>query len=60
MFDALDELDAAVEKLATCEAVPDIAPLSQLVERLEYQRLRAIAAFDRSGAWQADGALTTA
>ena len=58
MFDVLDELEAAVEKLATCEAETDLARLSQLVERLEYQRLRAIAAFDRqwrvAGRWCAD------
>jgi hypothetical protein len=60
MFDVLDELEAAVEKLATCEAETDVARLSQLVERLEYQRLRAVAALDRSGAWRADSALTTA
>jgi hypothetical protein len=60
MFDVLDELEAAVEKLATSEAETDVARLSQLAERLEYQRLRAVAALDRSAAWQSDGALSTA
>jgi Domain of unknown function (DUF222) len=60
MFDTLDELEAAVDKLAASEAEPDVARLSRLAERLEYQRLRAVAALDRGGAWQADGALSSA
>jgi hypothetical protein len=60
MFDPLDDLDAAVDKLAASEAAVDVARLARLAERLEFQRLRAVAALDRSGAWRAEGAHTTA
>jgi Domain of unknown function (DUF222)/HNH endonuclease len=60
VFDTLDELEVAIEKLAASEAEPDVARLSQLAERLEFQRLRAVAALDRSEAYVAGGALTAA
>ena len=60
MFDPLDDLEAAVDKLAASEAAVDVPRLARLAERLEFQRLRAVAALDRSGAWRAEGALTTA
>ena len=60
MFDPLDDLEAAIDKVAASEATLDLARLSMLVERVEFQRLRAVRTLDRSDAWQADGALTTA
>ena len=60
MFDPLDDLEAAVDKLAASEAAVDVPRLARLAERLEFQRLRAVAALDRSGAWRAEGALTIA
>ena len=60
MFDPLDVLEEAIDKVAASEATVDVARLTMLVERLEFQRLRAVREVDRSGAWQADGALTMA
>ena len=60
MFDVLDDLEAAVEKLAADEGVVDVVRICELAERLEFQRLRAIGEFDRSGAWAADGFVSTA
>ena len=42
MFDPLDDLDAAIDKVAASEATVDVARLTMLVERLEFQRLRAV------------------
>ena len=60
MFDPLDELEAAIDKLGASEASVDVLRLTKLSERLEYQRLRAVAAFDRSGAWLDVGCLSAA
>ena len=60
MFDPLDELEAAIDKLGASEAPVDVLRLTKLSERLEYQRLRAVAAFDRSGAWLDVGCLSAA
>ena len=64
MFDPMDLVEEAIDKLAASEVAGeggvDVARLTMLVERLEFQRLRAVREVDRSGAWQADGALTMA
>ena len=60
MFDPLDELEEAIDKLGASEAPVDVLRLTKLSERLEYQRLRAVAAFDRSGAWLDVGCLSAA
>ena len=44
MFDPLDLLEEAIDKLAASEATVDVARLTTLVERLEFQRLRAVRA----------------
>src|SRR5512140_641416 len=54
MFDVLDGLEAAVDKLAAEDGFVDVVRLSRLAERIEFQRLRAVAAFDRSGSWAAE------
>jgi hypothetical protein len=56
MFDVLDDLEAAVGKLVASEPTgAHVERLSLLTERLEFARLREVAAFDRSGAWAAEG-----
>ena len=60
MFDVLDDLEVAIEKIAAAESMLDVERLSVLAERLEFQRLRAVSAFERSGEWAADGFVSTA
>jgi len=50
MFDVLDDLEVAIDKVAASEARLDVERLSRLAERVEFQRLRAVSAFERSGA----------
>ena len=60
MFDVLDELEGAVDKVAADECTLDVERLSRLAERVEFLRLRAIGQYDRSGGWAADGYVSTA
>jgi hypothetical protein len=60
MFDVLDDLEAAIDKLAADEGSVDVVRLCELAERLEAQRLRAVAAFDRSCSWAAEGFVSPA
>jgi hypothetical protein len=60
MFDVLDDLEEVIDKLAADEGFVDVVRISRLVERLEFQRLRAIGEYDRSGAWAADKFVSTA
>jgi hypothetical protein len=60
MFDVLDELEEAIDKLAAGEADVDVVRLSRLAARLEFQRLRAVRRLDRSRRYAADGALSAA
>ena len=64
MFDVLDvlldDLDAAIDKVAACESVFDVERLCRLADRVEFLRVRAIGAFDRSGDWQLNGFLSAA
>jgi len=60
MFDVLDELEAVIDKVAAFEGSVDVERLCVQVERLEFQRLQAIGAYDRSCVWQAEGFLSTA
>ena len=55
MFDPLDDLEAVLDKLAADEGTVDVARVSKLAERLQFQRLRAIGAYDRSAGWLLDG-----
>ena len=55
MFDVLDDLETAIDKLAADEGVVDVERISALVERLEFQRLRTVGAYDRSCGWAAEG-----
>jgi len=59
MFDVLDDLETAIDKLAADEGVVDVERISQLVERLEFQRLRTVGAYDRSCGWAAEGFVST-
>jgi hypothetical protein len=60
MFDVLDDLESVVDKLAAGEGSVDVERTCRLAERLEFQRLRAIAAFDRSSGWAAEGFVSSA
>src|SRR4051794_14732220 len=60
MFDLLDDLEDAIEKLAAGEGFVDVARISKLAERLEFERLRAVGEFDRSCSWAAEGYVSSA
>jgi hypothetical protein len=60
MFDVLDDLEAVIDKIAADETAIDVERISRLPERLEGQRLRAVAAYDRSCDWAAAGYASTA
>ena len=55
MFDPLDELEAAIDKVAAFEGVVDVERIARLCERVEFLRVAAVGAYDRSGAWELDG-----
>ena len=60
MFDALTELEHAIDKVAA-EVLPvDVERMCRLADRVEFLRVRAIGAFDRSAVWQDDGSLSAA
>jgi hypothetical protein len=54
MFDVLAPLEEALDKLAADEGTVDVVRISTLVERLEFQRVRAVSEYDRSGSWSVD------
>lgn len=60
MFDALSELENAIDKVAAEVDDLDVARVCRLADRVDFLRLRAIGAFDRSMAWQPDGYLSAA
>jgi hypothetical protein len=60
MFDPLDELEMAIDKVAASEYSVDLERMCQLAERVEFFKFRAIRDYDRSGDWQADGFVSTA
>ena len=53
--DDLDHLEAAIDKVAAAEQLPDVARLHRLAERLDAVRVRAVGELDRSGAYLDDG-----
>ena len=55
MFDPLNELEMAVEKVAAFEGTVDVERIVKLAERVEFLKISAIGSYDRSGAWKADG-----
>jgi hypothetical protein len=60
MFDVLDDLEAAIDKVAADEGSVDVVRIWKLTERLDAQRLRAVGGFDRSGVWAAERFLSPA
>jgi len=60
MFDLLADLEDLVDKLAASEVPADVARLTRVIERLEYQRLRAVRELDRSGRYVDDNCLSAA
>jgi hypothetical protein len=59
MFDALSELEVAIDKVAADEsATVDVERVCRLADRVEFLRLRAIGTYARSGDWQLDDYLT--
>jgi hypothetical protein len=54
MFDTLEELEAAVDKLAVADVSgDDVVRLRWLLERVEFEWLRRVAELDRTGNWAA-------
>ncbi|MDQ1481758.1 MAG: hypothetical protein QOI44_2619 [Actinomycetota bacterium] len=60
MFDVLDELETAIDKVAASEYSVDVERMCRLAERVEFLKLRAIRDYELSGAWQAEGFASTA
>ena len=60
MFDVLDDLETAVEKIAADEGFVDVERICRLSEQLEFQRLRAVGEYDNSCEWAAEGFVSTA
>ncbi|MDQ1511599.1 MAG: hypothetical protein QOG50_3443, partial [Actinomycetota bacterium] len=60
MFDALDDLETAIEKVMSSERELDVERMCRLSERVEFLKLRTIRDYELSGAWQADGFVSTA
>jgi hypothetical protein len=60
MFDVLDELETAIDKIAASESALDVERVCRLAERVEFLKLRAIREYELSCAWQAEGFVSTA
>jgi hypothetical protein len=60
MFDTLDELEGALDKVAGDDPAVDVARLRRLVDRAEFLWIRAVRASERAGEWQADGSVSPA
>jgi uncharacterized protein DUF222 len=60
MFDPLDELEAALDKVAAAESPIDVVRMRQLIDRAEALWVRSVGAAERSGVWADDGFLSTA
>jgi hypothetical protein len=58
MFDVLDELEQALDKVAADDPAVDVARLRRLVDRAEFLWIRTARASERAGEWQADGAVS--
>ncbi len=59
MFDVLDELESAIDKVVASERDVDVERMVRLSERVEYLKLRTIREYELSGAWQAEGFVST-
>ena len=60
MFDVLDDLETAIEKVMASERELDVERMCRLSERVEFLKLRTIRDYELSGAWQAEGFVSTA
>jgi Domain of unknown function (DUF222)/HNH endonuclease len=60
MFGTVDQLDDAVQKLLADGPCGDVERLVRIAEQVEYLKLREIRDYERSGAWQAEGFVSTA
>jgi hypothetical protein len=60
MFDVLDELESAIDKVAASEREIDVERMVRLCDRVEYLKLRTIHDYERSGDWAAQGFVSTA
>ena len=60
MFDVLDDLEAAIEKVAAGEGSIDVERIWLLAERVEFLKLRAVGRYDSSCDWAASGFASTA
>jgi Domain of unknown function (DUF222)/HNH endonuclease len=60
MFDVLDELEQAVEKIAAHECAADVVRMRRMIERLEHAWLRHVRDAEVRGDWLAEGFMNTA
>ena len=60
MFDPFDDVEAALDKLASTECDVDVVRVQRAIERLQCRFLRSVRAAERAGEWQADGFVSTA
>jgi hypothetical protein len=60
VFDVLDDLEAAIDKVAAEVGDLDVARMCRLADRVDFLRLRAIGTYDRSLAWRTEGFLSAA
>ena len=60
MFDCVEDLEVAVDKVAASEVPVDVVRLRRSIERLEHSWLLAVRAAERRGDWQAEGFVNTA
>jgi hypothetical protein len=60
VFDVLDALDRAVDKVAASEAIDDIARLRKLIDRLEFEFTKQVGHVADTGEYRDAGYLTAA
>jgi hypothetical protein len=60
MFGPLRELSDAIDKVAACDDVIDLAALRRLADRLESEFLRRVREADRAFDWAADDFISPA
>src|SRR5258705_395084 len=60
MFDSLDDLEIALDKVAGSECVVDVVRLQTLLERHQHIWLQQVRAAEVRGDWEAEGFLSAA
>ena len=60
MFGTVDQLDDAVQKMLADPPCGDVERMVRIAEQVEFLKLREIRDYELSGAWQAEGFVSTA